>query len=141
MQVPVYKELSSFTPKVVGPFTLRQFTCVVFCVPIEYLIFWNLWPVLGQDITIVLAALPAMLAFAIGWLKPYGMTVEKFLVMYVKTRLMPPHRRKYVIENTVVNSITDAYAAYEREQAAAEAKGKKAARQKKRKGPPEGAIL
>ena len=113
----------------------------MFCVPVEYLIFWNLWPVLGQDITIVLAALPAMLAFAIGWLKPYGMTVEKFVAMYVKTRLMPPHRRKYVIENTVMNSITDAYAAYEREQAAAKAKGKKAVRQKKRKGPPEGAIL
>lgn len=140
MQVPVYKELSNFSPKVVGPFTLRQFTCVVLCTPIEYLIFWNLWPVLGQDITIVLASLPAMLAVAVGWLRPYGMTIETFAVMYVKTRLLPPHKRKYVIENTVENSLADADAAYEREQEAQRNNGKKPKRKKKNKMP-ESAIL
>lgn len=143
MQVRVYKELSSFTPKVVGPFTLRQFCAVVACVPVCYMIIRTFWGVLGKDITVILAAIPAVIAFAFGWLKPYGMTIEKFLGLYIKTRLLPPYRRKYIVENTIVNSVADADAAWEREQlkaAGIDPKKKKHMR-KKKQAVPDGALL
>lgn len=139
MQVPVYRELSNYSPKIIGPFTLRQFVALVACTPVCYLIATALYPLVSRDIVIVSTALPALLAFAIGWLKPYGMTVEKFALMYVKTRLMPPHKRKYVIQNTVLDSIADANAAWEKEHAAPA--DKKSMKKRKKNQLPEGAIL
>lgn len=140
MQVPVYKELSGFQPKIVGPFTLRQFCAVVACVPICYGIVMYLRPLVGMDLTAFALAIPAVIAYLFGWTRPYGMTIEKFAVMYVKTRLLPPNKRKFVIENTVVNSVEDANAAWARSH---QPKPNKAARKSRgcRKKLPDGAIL
>ena len=143
MQVKVYKELSNFTPKAVGPFTLRQFGALLVCVPICFVLFKSLNAVVGRDIACLAAVIPGTLAFVIGWTKPYGMYVEQFVGVYVRTRLLAPYRRKYVVKNTIVDCVNDANVAWEKEHAPAPEKKKRGrdGRKKKKQSVPDGAIL
>lgn len=111
MQVKVYRELSDFSPKVVGPLTLRQFIACVVGLPVCYFLFTQLNPLLGQDVALMIAAIPGVIMGLVGWAKPYGMYIEAFVMMYVKTRLLPPHKRKYIVKNKIVDCIAEAEAA------------------------------
>lgn len=138
MQVKVYKELSGFSPKVVGPLTLRQFVCCVIGLPVCYFLFTNLDPLLGQDVALMIAAIPGVIMGLIGWTKPYGMWIDKFAAMYVKTRLLPPHKRKYIVKNKITGCLAEVEAAERRQQGK---KQKPAPKSYTKRTLPKGAIL
>ncbi len=139
MQVKVYKELSNFSPKVVGPLTLRQFVACVIGIPVCYFLYTTFNPMFGRDVAIMIAAIPGIIMGLIGWARPYGMWIEKFVMMYVKTRLLPPHKRKYIIKNKIVDCIAEVDAAEKREQHGK--KSKKPAKSYTKRTLPQGAIL
>lgn len=145
MQVKIYKELTNFAPKVIGPFTLRQFAALLVCLPLGYISYTTLAPYVGSDMAGLSVVIPGVAAFLIGWTRPYGMTIEKFLGMYIRTRLLAPSKRKYIAHNPIVESIDDANAAWEREHRVPESDVKKKTKRgffnKKKKAIPDGTIL
>ncbi len=99
IEIRITKELGNYEPKFVGPFTLRQLICVVVGVPVCFLIYSKLSPILTSDIAGFFCVFPAALAVLIGWIKPYGMKMEKFIQSMFINMVIAPANRKYRTEN------------------------------------------
>ena len=83
IQVEMSKDISDFSPKIISVFDFRQLVCVA--IASSY----------GLPI-ILYADFPVL---ACGWVKPYGMTLERFAWHILKTRFLTPKKRPYVTEN------------------------------------------
>ena len=91
----ITKDVGSFQTKFLGPFTFRQTVCLTLSAPICWSIYKYLSPVLSTDLTGFLIFIPASIAVAVGWLRPYGMPVEKFLKSVIISMVLAPRDRKY----------------------------------------------
>ena len=79
IEIRITKEISDYEPKLLGPLTLRQSACVAAGAPFCYLIIRYLGPLLTTEVAMFFCFIPAGLAYAFGWAKPYGMKMEQFL--------------------------------------------------------------
>lgn len=99
IQVEMSKDISDFSPKIISIFDLRQLVCVAaacaYGLPIilyaDFVDFYTRFTV---------AAILMFPVLACGWVKPYGMTLERFAWHILKTRFLTPKKRPYVTENT-----------------------------------------
>ena len=94
----VLKDIGQYEPKFIAGMTARQCVCIalgtVVSVPIglilnKYFIFTFSVPIAG------IIAAPIYMC---GWYKPYDVPFEKFLFMVIKTALISPKKRKYVMK-------------------------------------------
>ena len=108
IEVPITKEISDYEPKLVGPFTLRQCLCLALCAVFCYFVLRYLSPYLTRTISMFFCFVPASIAYLVGWSKPYGMKIEKFLGSVFVTRFLAPQNRKYKTVNTVETVLRDA---------------------------------
>ena len=96
------KDVGSFEPKFIGPFTTRQTIFVGIAAVICYIVHAVIEPfdsdLTTQMIIMVIFAAPFL---AIGFVKPYGMKCEDFLIMYWFYHYKAPAQRKYVTETDV----------------------------------------
>lgn len=98
IQVEMSKDISDFSPKIISVFDKRQLICVglacSYGIPImlyaDSLDFYTRFTV---------AAVLMFPVLACGWLKLYGMTLERFAMHILKTRVLSPTERPYVTEN------------------------------------------
>lgn len=95
----ITKDVGSFQTKFLGPFTFRQTVCLTLSAPVCWSIYKYLSPVLSTDLTGFLIFIPAAIAVAVGWLRPYGMPVEKFLKSVFISMVLAPRVRKYETVN------------------------------------------
>lgn len=131
IEIRVTKDLGDYDPKVAGPFNLRQLICLVIGSPICYMIIKYLSPILTIDIAAFFCIIPAGLAYAFGWAKPYGMKMEKFLSSIFITRILAPAIRRYKTENATEHFLEDLK--QKELMAELEEKGGKLPKQKKKK--------
>lgn len=99
ISIEITKDIQEYEPKVVGPLTMRQLLVVTCASPFMYFAYTYARPVLGKDLGTAAVFIPALIAWAIGWLKPYGMRVEKFIKTAFISHVVAPSIRKYKTEN------------------------------------------
>ena len=99
IEIKMPKDINEYEPKVVGPFTLREFLCISFAGGTAIIIYNYVLPYLGTEISSYLMFIPATFAYCFGWLKPYGMKFEKFLQSVFINVVLAPSNRKYKTEN------------------------------------------
>lgn len=99
IEIRINKEIGNFEPKFVGPFTIRQAVCLLIGAPICFFIYKFTAPVITADLAGFLCTIPAAAAVAIGWVKPYGMKMEKFIQSVFINRVVAPANRRYKTEN------------------------------------------
>ena len=107
IEIRITKDLGDYNPKVAGPFTLRQLICLVIGSPICYFIIRYLSPFLTIDIAAFFCIIPAGLAYAFGWAKPYGMKMEQFIGSVFVNRVLAPATRRYKTENATEHFLKD----------------------------------
>lgn len=141
IEIRITKEISDYEPKLFGPLTLRQSVCVAAGAPFCYLIVRYLGPILTTEVAMFFCFIPAGIAYAFGWARPYGMKMEQFLRSVFVNRFLAPTRRKYKCKNVHEMVIADAEKTWIAQQEAAlspkernrlQAEKKKAAKQKAR---------
>ena len=130
VEIRITRELGDFSPKLVGPFTARQFLCILCGVVPCYLMYTKLKPYLPIDVIGFFCIIPAGFAVAFGWLKPYGMKMEVYMRSIFITRFLAPSLRRYRGKNRIYNLISKVEAA---EQAAMEEAAGRGTRKKKAK--------
>lgn len=96
IEIEIPGDISDFKPKVIGGLTARQ--CIFYPIAalgafVSYKFFGT--TLLGILLMIVLCVFPALC----GFMEPYGMPLEKFLIMVLFTYYLPPTKRKYVTKN------------------------------------------
>lgn len=99
IEIRVTKELGNYEPKLVGPLTIRQVICLIIGLPCCYLIYRVLSPVMTKDIAGFFCMIPAAVAGAFGWAKPYGMKTEKFIKATFVNMVLAPSNRRYKTKN------------------------------------------
>ena len=95
IEIRINREIGTYEPKIIGPFTLRQLICITCAAPVCLLIYNVCAPVITPDLAGFLCFIPAVIAYFFGWRKPYGMPTEKFLQSIFITTLMAPADRPY----------------------------------------------
>ena len=98
MEIKINKEVNSFEPKVIGPFTIRQAVCVFLAVPICLWFYKKGSAFLPSDIVDFLLLIPAAITWLFGWKKPYGMPMEKFLKSIFVNVILASGNRIYKTE-------------------------------------------
>ena len=99
IEIHINKDVGSFEPKLIGPLTSRQTVCVAIGAPFAWLLYKVASPILTPDVATYLLAIPAIFVFAFGWLKPYGMRLEKFIQSVFINMFLAPVNRKYKTVN------------------------------------------
>lgn len=99
IEIKMPKDINEYQPKIIGPLTLREFICISVAAAFALLIYNYVLPFCGQGIASYLMFIPAAFAYCFGWLKPYGMTFEKFVKSIFINVLIAPSVRKYKTEN------------------------------------------
>lgn len=108
IEIRINKDVGSYEAKFIGPFTMRQSITLLIALPICYGIYYFVSPLLGVDAAGFLICIPASVAVLFGWIKPYGMPMEKFIRTAWVNNVLAPSRRKYKsIEYPVENGILD----------------------------------
>lgn len=99
IEIRTIKDVGSYQAKLIGPFTARQVVCLAVLIPIDWTIYNRLTPYLAPDICTTIMLLPAIVAYLIGWSKPYGMNFENFARSAFVSNMLAPSHRIYKTEN------------------------------------------
>lgn len=100
IRIPIPKEISSFKPKIMMGLTFRQLlfgsigvvaTIVVYSLIGKY--------IQTNDLRVVISGLIMLPFICLGWIEPYGMNFESFMISYVQNCILSPSVRKYKAEN------------------------------------------
>ena len=98
IEVEMSKDIREYKPKIIGPFTSRQTVCILislsFVIPILFFVHG-----ISLEIRMLIAAFLAFPVMACGWCEPYGIPLEKFVWLVIKTMLFTPTVRKYKEHN------------------------------------------
>lgn len=108
IEIRITKEISDYEPKLLGPLTLRQSACVAAGAPLCYIIIRYLGPILTTEVAMFFCFIPAGIAYAFGWARPYGMKMEQFLRSVFVNRFLAPSHRRYKCQNVHEVVIADA---------------------------------
>lgn len=99
IEIRINREIGNFEPKFIGPFTIRQTICIGIAAPICYYIYNAAAPYMTVDLAGFLCAFPAGIAALFGWVKPYGMKMERFIKAVFINMVIAPANRKYCTVN------------------------------------------
>lgn len=99
IEIRINKDVGSYQAKFIGPFTMRQTICIVAAAPVCWGIYFGLSPILTTEVAGFLVFIPATIAALFGWVKPFGMPMERFLKSVCITLFLAPACRKYITVN------------------------------------------
>ena len=99
MEVRINKEVRNYQESLFFGLSLRQFLFALLAVAVAVGVYFGLRPVLGNGEigwVCILAAFP----FALGGFFQYnGMSLEQFLLAYIRTEFIYPHRLVFKSDN------------------------------------------
>lgn len=95
----IVKDIKSYEPKFIGPFSLRQTVCVALGAASSFPVFFLLNRVFITEFSLLVASVVIAPFLVCGWYKPYDIPFEKFVYRYIKITLMTPSKRKYKTNN------------------------------------------
>ena len=105
MEVRINKEVRNYQESLFVGLTLRQFIFALLAVAVAVGVYFGLRPVMGEGETgwlCVLAAFP----FALGGFFQYnGMTLEQFLLAFIRSEFLCPRRLVFRSENLYAKTL------------------------------------
>ncbi len=93
------KDIRKYEAKFAGPFTFRQTVCVVIGGTFSLITYNTFGKLFVPNVRGYLCFIVAAPALLVGWYKPYGMPLEKYLFTIIKTLVLAPTKRVYKTEN------------------------------------------
>ena len=99
IEIKIPKEIMKYEAKLVGPFTSRQCIILLIFVPIVALCYVNLTPYVNSTIAAYIVTPIGGIGALFGWVKPYGLTFEKYLQSVFISSVVAPSLRVYKTEN------------------------------------------
>lgn len=93
------KDIKGYEPKFIGPLTFRQTVCMGLAAAVSVPTGLLLGQIFINEIAITVAGALAIPFVACGFKKVYGIPLEKFAMMYLRTQILVPKNRKYQTNN------------------------------------------
>ena len=107
MEVKVNKEIRNYTESIFFGLTLRQFICAVLACGSSVLVYFLLRNTFALETTSWICILAAIPFAAIGFIKYHGMTIEKFIIAFVKSEILMPKKLVFKSENIYYELMTN----------------------------------
>ncbi|MGN0673132.1 MAG: PrgI family protein [Anaerovoracaceae bacterium] len=99
IEIKIPKEVTKYEAKLVGPFTARQCVTLLIFVPIIAFCYINLSKVVNSTVALYICTPIGGIGALIGWIKPYGLPLEKYLKSMFINSFIAPSVRLYKTEN------------------------------------------
>lgn len=99
IEIEIPKDINKYEAKLVGPFTTRQTICFVLACVCGIPTFLFLKDKVPTDVASIVTMIIFIPFVLVGWVKPYGMTFEKFAQTAFISNFVAPAKRKYVTMN------------------------------------------
>ena len=93
----VLKDIGQYEPKFIAGLTARQCACVALGTAVTLPLGFVLNKFFIPTFSIPVSGMIGAPIYMCGWYKPYGVPFEKFLFMIIKTALISPKKRKYIM--------------------------------------------
>ena len=100
IEVEIPKDIRQYEAKLIGPFTLRQTIFFVAGCAFAIPTFNIVYHISTMDVAAFMCMIVATPFLAFGWVKVYGMPLEKFIKTAFISNVLSPKHRKYKTENT-----------------------------------------
>lgn len=99
-KVPMTRDIKDFSPKVISIFNKRQLICsaIAFSYGFPVIMYAR---GLELNTRMTLATLLMLPVLACGWIRVYGMPLERFALLIIVNHVLTPTRRMYATENTL----------------------------------------
>ena len=99
-KVPMTRDIKDFSPKVISIFNKRQLICsaIAFSYGFPVIMYAR---ELELNTRMTLATLLMLPVLACGWIRVYGMPLERFALLIIVNHVLTPTRRMYATENTL----------------------------------------
>lgn len=101
IEVPILKDIRSYETYLIGHFTTRQLICGGIAIGGAYLVYYAQKLMGIEEPVKALMLVAAVPGAAFGWVKPYGLKLEKFLKTAFIDNFIAPKVRPYKIENPI----------------------------------------
>lgn len=100
VEVRVPKNIMIYESKTIGPFTTKQFVCMIAAVGLDFLLYsFILKPMeVSTEVLFYTIAFADVPILAIGYYKPMGLSLEKYLKMIYNTVILAPSKRLNKLE-------------------------------------------
>lgn len=99
MEVKINREIRNYTEKVFFGLTLRQFFFSICACGVAVLLYFTFNEMFNKEVVSWICILGALPFVGIGFFKYNGMTLETFLVVWIKSQVLIPRELKFVSEN------------------------------------------
>ena len=105
-KVPMTRDIKDFSPKAISIFNKRQLICSPIALSYGFpIIMYAKSMELNTRMTF--ATILMLPVLACGWIKVYGMPLEKFALIVLTNHVLTPTRRMYATENTLDYLVED----------------------------------
>ena len=98
--VPMTRDIKDFSPKVISIFNKRQLICSAIALSYGFPVIMYARG-LELNTRMTLATILMLPVLACGWIRVYGMPLERFALLVIVNHLLTPTRRMYATENTL----------------------------------------
>ncbi|MDR0930344.1 MAG: PrgI family protein [Clostridiales bacterium] len=93
IEIRIPKEINEYKERLFLSFTLRQTLSIVGILAINVPLWWLVAPIIGNDLAGWICIINAPIIGAIGFYRPNGMPLEKYIgFIFVTTFIYPPNR-------------------------------------------------
>ena len=99
INIVIPKDITKYEAKLIGPLTTRQTVCAVPACVLGIFAFMVLSKYATRDTAIFASMIIIVPLILLGWYKPYGIPLEKFIKTIFVTMVMAPKNRKYKTYN------------------------------------------
>ena len=101
VKVPMTTDIKDFSPKVISIFNKRQLICTAIALSYGFPIVMYAGA-LDLNTRMTLATVLMLPVLACGWVKVYGMPLERFAVIILVNHVLTPQRRANATQSTRV---------------------------------------
>lgn len=106
MEVKINKEIRNYTESIFFGLSLRQFIFSVLACIVAVILYFLFKQKLGMEVTSWICILGAAPFAALGFIKYNGMTIEKFILAWIKSEVLVPKYLKFISENIYYQILT-----------------------------------
>ena len=99
-KVPMTRDIKDFSPKVISIFNKRQLICSAIALSYGFPVIMYARG-LELNTRMTLATILMLPVLACGWIRVYGIPLERFALLVIVNHLLTPTRRMYATENTL----------------------------------------
>jgi len=99
MEIKIPREVRDYHETIFFGLTLRQFLCSAVAVGVAVIAYFGLRPILGNEGVSWVCILVSVPVAGIGFVKYHGMTLEHFVLTYIKSEFLMPKKLVFKANN------------------------------------------